>query len=134
MTSTFPHSNPRKFQREIDDRKPPLIQRYASFRGLGTREFEMQRLQDSLSFKSPNSVMEICVRDRRLLRGGKSNGPQDFGTFPETLTAHHASPLMDSPDSFGTSPLHYSVYRDFVIISCKGKRVVALMPVSLPQI
>jgi hypothetical protein len=54
-------------QREIDGRKPPLIQRYGSFRGFGTREFEMQRLQDSSSFKSPNSDMESRVRDRRLL-------------------------------------------------------------------
>ena len=54
-------------QREIDGRKPPLIQRYGSFWGFGTREFEMQRLQDSLSFKSPNSDMESCVRDLRLL-------------------------------------------------------------------
>jgi hypothetical protein len=45
-------------QREIDGRKPPLIQWYESFRGFGTREFEMQRLQDSSSFKSPNSDME----------------------------------------------------------------------------
>jgi hypothetical protein len=28
----------------------------------------MQQLQDCLSFKSLNSVMGICVRDRRLLR------------------------------------------------------------------
>jgi hypothetical protein len=55
-------------QREIDGRKPPLIQWYGSFRGFGIQEFEMQQLQDSLSFKSPNSVMGIRVRDRRLLR------------------------------------------------------------------
>jgi hypothetical protein len=45
-------------QREIDGRKPLLIQRYESFQGFGTREFEMKRLQDSSSFKSLNSDME----------------------------------------------------------------------------
>jgi hypothetical protein len=45
-------------QREIDGHEPPLIQRYESFRGFDTQEFEMQRLQDSSSFKSMNSDME----------------------------------------------------------------------------
>jgi hypothetical protein len=53
-------------QREIDDRKPPLIQQYGSFRGFDTLEFKMQRLQDSLSFKPLNSDMEIHLRDQRL--------------------------------------------------------------------
>jgi hypothetical protein len=65
-------------QREIDGRKPPLIQRYGSFRGFGTREFEMQRLQDSSSFKSLNSDMESRVRDRRLL-GAWIQRSTDFG-------------------------------------------------------
>jgi hypothetical protein len=67
--------------------------------------------------------MEIRVRDRRLLRVWiqRSTG---FRDFPLTLTAHHASPLMDGLGSFGTSPLHYRAYqnfgyRDFAI--CEGK-------------
>jgi hypothetical protein len=45
----------------------------------------MQRLQDYLSFKSPNSVMEIHVRDRQLLRVWiqRSMGFQDFSQISD---------------------------------------------------
>jgi hypothetical protein len=67
--------------------------------------------------------MEIRVRDRRLLRVW-IQWSTGFWDFPLTLTAHHASPLMDGLGSFGTSTLHYRAYqnfgyRDFTI--CEGK-------------
>jgi hypothetical protein len=72
----------------------------------------MQRSQKLMSCKSSNYGMGIHVGDQRFLIEWiqRSTGVRDF---PWTLTVHHASPLMDVLDPFGTSLFYYRARQDF---------------------
>jgi hypothetical protein len=79
-------------QREIDDGRPPLIQRYRSFRGFSTREIGVQQLQDSSSFKSPNfdmgsnAVVLPSMSAHRVVQS--VHGPKHLRGFPITALAY----------------------------------------------
>jgi len=59
----------------------------------------MQESQVFRLFEPQNPIHEFLYEIQQLM---------GFHIFPQTLTSHDASPLMDGPDPFGT-PLFYHV-------------------------
>jgi hypothetical protein len=99
----------------------PMVQIFSEFRELGFHDATTPKL---LSLQSPNLDMGIHVGDQRSSRIWIQQSTI-FQSFPQTLTAHHASPPMDDLDPFRTPPFYHRAhrgfgYRDFVTCEDKG--------------
>jgi hypothetical protein len=62
----------------------------------------MQESQVFRIFKPRNSIHESFYEIQWLT---------GFQSFPQTLTAHHASPPMGGPNPFGTPPFYHRARR-----------------------